>query len=438
MDSHTDFLAAFEAVFIELMPSRNVLLAFSGGMDSHVLLDALCQLRDNGFSLNIRATYVNHHLQTASEAWGVHCARVCSQLQVPFCAVDVSIPKTPGESCEALARSARYDALKAQMKPGETLLTAHHLDDQAETVLLQLLRGAGLKGLSGVALRSSFGQGFLARPLLSFSRESLLRYASARSLEWVEDETNQSPIFRRNYLRHNVMPLLQKLWPSMQTTLARSARHCGEAERLLDAYVQQDLDALFDARSQSLCLCSLTAFSRERQRAILRAFLKRLDCSMPSAIKLDHVLTDVIAAGPDAAPLLEWEGVEVRRYQNRLFAFAPLPAHDASAIYAWPSSGELVLPNIGKLTLEPSSGGVQLDAARQLSIRFRQGGESLQLDGRGSRSLKKLFQEWQVYPWMRERVPLLYVDDNLAAVVGHAIDQRFITKEQGVTLRLAE
>lgn len=201
-----------------------LIVGYSGGLDSHVLLHGLAMHRPYWLTQKLEAIYVDHGLQTASAVWGEHCAEVCRDLNMPFRVLKIDARPVPGESPEAAARRARYAALAAELGFDSALLTAHHRDDQAETLLLQLLRGAGPYGLAAMPAVSRLGQGRLLRPFLEVDRAELLAYAGKHGLRWIEDASNTDTGFDRNYLRHRVLPLLRERWPAVNRTLSRSAR----------------------------------------------------------------------------------------------------------------------------------------------------------------------------------------------------------------------
>lgn len=408
---------------------RCLVVGYSGGMDSHVLLRLLAMQRELRPERTLEAVYVDHGLHTASVAWGEHCARVCQDLNVPFRVLRVNAHPAPGESPEAAARQARYAALAAELEPDAALLTAHHRDDQAETLLLQLLRGAGPHGLAAMPEAAHLGQGWLWRPLLNVDRAELLAYAHVQQLQWIEDASNTDTGFDRNYLRHRILPLLQKRWPAANRALARSARLCAETAGWLDAEADADLAHIVTVRPDGLSIPALRGLSELRQRNLLRRWLRKLGLPIPDTRQLRHILHDALTAAGDRQPCIHWPGGEVRRYRDTLYAMSPLVPHDAQQTFLWQPDAAayppLELPGLGILRLRKTVGaGLRselLDGAT-LTVRFRQGGERFQPVGRLHRQeLKKLLQEAGIPPWRRERLPLLYWEDALLAVVGLGI-----------------
>ena len=399
-------------------------LAYSGGCDSHALVHAAAHLRQGDAAKSFLAVHVDHGLQTASVMWARHCEAVCTELDIPFTLLRIDARADAGESPEAAARYARYRALSGLMQAGDCLLTAHHQDDQAETVLLQLLRGGGPHGLAAMPEVCEFAAGLHARPLLAFSREELHRYAKVNSLQWIEDPSNLDGGFDRNYLRNTVMPALRERWPALPRVLARGADHQAEAAQLLDDLAAHDLRRC-EAANRTLRITDLTALDAARQRNVLRYWLKRLGFKLPDTVRLSHVQRDVLHAAPDRTPEVQWDGVVVRRYRDHVYALAPQVPRDENTVLRWNLDRDLVLPDGSILVAVPLHGsGVKRALCERgvVTVRHRQGGESCQIARRGAtRPLKKLLQEAGVPPWDRQSIPLVYVGEQLAAVAGYWI-----------------
>lgn len=407
-------------------------VAYSGGLDSHVLLHLLVQARQQCPQLNLHAVHIDHGLNPYSAAWRAHCQQVCQELGVDCHVEQLDRSKLAGPSLEASARQARYDIFTKLLSNGGTLLTAHHRDDQAETVLLRLLRGAGGQGLAAIPEQRPLGAGRLVRPLLAFTRAQLQQYAQEHQLQWIEDDSNSRTDFDRNYLRHQVMPLLQARWPGASATLARAARHSQEASKLLQELAAQDWQQAQGTVVNTLSVVGITALTPARQRNLLRFWLQQLNLSLPSERQLEQLCSDCLTQREDAIPLMHWPGTEVRRFDGNLYAMPPLAAHDADVILPWQDlSKPLQLPsNLGQLTVAHlETMGITLTNNTNVNIRFREGGERIELPGRqGAHTLKKLFQQWRVAPWLRDRIPLLYVNDKLAAVLGYAVAESFTSQ----------
>ncbi|SFW53464.1 tRNA(Ile)-lysidine synthase [Pseudomonas sp. NFACC19-2] len=389
-------------------------IAFSGGLDSSVLLHLLADWARHEELPPLYAIHVHHGLQPAGDAWPAHCARICEQLGIALEVVRVHV--TPGASLEQAARSARYQAFCERLKPGEVLLSAQHRDDQAETLLFRLLRGAGVRGLAAMPASRSLGQGGLFRPLLDSSRAELREYAQSHGLAWIEDPSNADERFSRNFLRRQVMPLLAERWPQVTANIARSARHLGEAQQLLDELAAMDLAAAHGVSAcpwltlPSLDLSAVSALSDTRQRNLLRHWLAPLT-RLPDS---DHWAgwCDLRDAATDAAPIWKLTDGELHRADGRLWWLSgewlrPLDPLDL----ACDSFSESVeLPDNGHVHLQG-----ELPQGRW-HLRYRQGGESLQLPGRGRRDLKRLLNELRVPAFVRPRLPLLFAGDELMAV----------------------
>lgn len=398
-----------------LIGKKNI-IGFSGGIDSTVLLHQLVQLRKQHPEIELRAIYINHQLSANAENWSLHCAKICQDWAVEFEAVSVNAKPTFGESPEAAARNARYRVFFDRLQPEEYLLTAHNADDQAETVILQCLRGAGPKGLAAMPEKTEFTVGFHARPLLHYSREDIEAYAEKHQLTWIEDESNQNLKFDRNYLRNTVMPLIKQRWPKLAMTIGRTARHCAEATSLLEEMGINDLIAC-QTDDDVISINALKKLSYSRQKNVIRTWLIENKFAPLDNKKMDELLKVFLSAREDQQPLLSWENVEARRHKDKLFFMNTLISHDASEVIQWDMRNKLTLPH-GLGVLDPKD--FDISEHNNVTVRFRQGGEVCKPVGRHeTHTLKHLFQEWDVPAWYRDRVPLIYVGDEIAYVVGY-------------------
>lgn len=415
-------------------------VAFSGGLDSHVLLHALAQLREQLPCPDLHAIHINHGIHPDADQWTRHCEIVCRDLGVTFESHCVQVQKHPGQSLEASAREARYVALAACSHRDDMLLLAHHQDDQAETLLLQLLRGSGVKGLAAMPAIKWFADGWLGRPLLGVTRESLHDYAVFRQLPWIEDPSNADTTFERNFLRHVVLPFLRQRLPAVDATLVRVAQHQAEAAELLDALAQQDIQDLMVPDSISLRISALQQLASTRQRNVLRYWLHHV-CALPlpTTAQLQRILEELLTAAEDAMPLVHWPGAEVRRFRDRIHAMTPLHSVDPTWESKWDLQTALELPTGEVLRVIPAEGaGLSRQACTAgVTVRYRQGGERCRLVGRSHHhTLKKLLQDWDVPPWQRDRIPLIYIGDQLAQITGYCVCAPFITKPQEVGLQI--
>jgi len=397
-------------------------VAYSGGCDSHVLLHSLVALRSE-IKSEIKAIHINHGLSSFAPEWEEHCRDTCEQLAVPYVAISVNAKKK-NSSPEEAARHARYSEWKKLLNKNEVILLAHHQDDQAETVLIQLLRGAGVKGLAAMPLQQYFSKGLLCRPLLSFLREEIHSYAVEHKLNWIDDPSNFDTDFDRNFLRHDVVPLLETRWPSLKKVLSRTASHQADADQLLTELAFQDWHHVRE--NNQINISALVKLSEKRQRNILRYWLADIcELILPDTVHLQRILNEVLTAAVDAKPEVIWRGGEVRRYQGLLYAQEKLIEPQNDLMLVWPNIEMPLELNKNGLTLSAiSSVGKGLSQKKlkntKISLQFRQGGETCRPVGRGqTHQLKKLFQEWKIPPWQRVSVPLLYVDGQLAQVVGY-------------------
>ncbi|WP_232020188.1 tRNA lysidine(34) synthetase TilS [Sulfuriflexus mobilis] len=417
---------------------RRFIIAYSGGLDSHCLLHLLSACRRQ-LAVSIEAVHVHHGLLDDADHWVEHCRQVCRQLDVPLTVLHVEARAAKGESPEAAARKARYAALQnIIVTEGDVLLTAQHRDDQAETLLLQLFRGSGSRGQAAMPRQRAFAAGEHWRPLLDVSRDELQEYAAQQQLNWVEDPSNQDSGFDRNYLRHEVMPVLQRRWPAITETLSRVASQQAENEALLEALAAQDMQGLLRT-DHSLSLAGLGGLDAARQRNVLRLWLRGQGLTLPSRRKLLQVQADMLEAAQDRNPHLEWPGVELRRYRGRLYAMAPLQAVKADWCRDWGLRGQVDLPWSAQLLSRKTVGeGLRADlgeTGQRIQLRLRHGGERCRPIGRGQHhSLKKLFQEAGIPPWQRQRMPLLFVGDELAAVPGLCVCEPFAAPKGGAGL----
>ncbi|MES9876092.1 MAG: tRNA lysidine(34) synthetase TilS [Candidatus Sedimenticola sp. PURPLELP] len=420
--------------------TRRYIVAYSGGCDSQVLLHALASLK-NHLPGEVLAVHINHGLQPEAALWAAHCAESCRSLEIPLETISLELEPEPGESIEAVAREARYAAIQGLVKPSDVLLTAHHQDDQAETLLLQLFRGAGLRGMAAMPEVATFGPGYLVRPLLGFSRSQLDTYAAANGLSWVDDQSNLDQRYDRNFLRQNVMPVLLERWPSLRQTLSRSASYCAEAQNEIERVARDDLALIRDAGTNTLAIPQLMALDNPRLRSALRLWIRESGCRAPNSRRMKQIVTEVLGAADDRNPVVSWEGSEIRRYRGQLYIMSTVNYPDPGLTLAWNGVDELTLPaGMGVLSCRTGEGGIDAALWKQgkLSVGFRSEGVKCRPAGRGvSVTLKKLFQEQGVPPWQRGRIPLLFIDGQLAAVGSLTICEPFqaIAGAPGVLLR---
>ena len=406
-----------------LLNSQSILVAFSGGLDSTVLLHQLVQWRALHPDVALRAIHIHHGLSPHADSWVQHCESVCAQWQVSLVVERVHL-EDDGLGIEAQARRARYQAFAQTLLPGEVLMTAQHLDDQCETFLLALKRGSGPAGLSAMGESSPFAGTQLIRPLLAQTREALEAWARQHELCWIEDESNQDDTYDRNFLRLRVTPLLQQRWPHFAQAVARSAALCAEQESLLDELLASDLADCITSRG-TLLLTPLMMMSGVRRAALLRRWLAGLNAPMPSRDGLERIWQEVALAREDASPSFRLGEYEVRRYQSQLWWVKSVDGQSETVISWLEWKTPLTLPaGLGSVQLI-SVGDLRLPQADEVvSIRFKAPG-LLHIVGRnGGRKLKKIWQEQGIPPWRRDTTPLLFYGETLIAAAGV-----FVTRE---------
>lgn len=416
------------AIAQAVSPYRQLLVGFSGGLDSTVLLHRLKCWRDREPDVQLRAIHIHHGLSPRAEEWVAHCEAMCAAWAIPLLVERVTLAEE-GLGIEAQARKARYAAFAGALRTGEALVTAQHLDDQCETFLLALKRGSGPAGLSAMPERSEFAGTTLLRPLLGETRASLEAWAREHQLSWIEDESNQDDSYDRNFLRLRVLPLLCERWPHFADATARSAMLCAEQESLLDELLSEELSDLI-SEDGALAITPLEAISPARRAALLRRWLATHHAAMPSRAMLSRIWDEVAQAREDASPCVHLSGYEVRRYKGKLWWVKYSPSLTDVVIHWTSPEAPLILPqDMGSVSLMPT-GHVRLPKPGEpVSVRFKAGG-LLHIVGRnGGRKLKKIWQEYNVPPWLRDTTPLLFYGETLIAAAGVFITEEGWTEE---------
>ena len=401
-----------------------MVLAYSGGLDSSVLLHLLRDyVRQHGRRLV--AFHVDHALHADSAGWTDHCAAVTAQLGIEFASTRLTTLPPTGASVEDWARQQRYQALLAHCDDHSAVLTAHHQDDQAETLLLHALRGSGPHGLAGIRARARYGETLLWRPLLEETRAQLRHYAHVHQLNWIEDPSNVQQRFARNRVRAAVLPVLEQNFPGASAALAHVARLQSEVVEVLDALADQVL-----GDNTRLPLASLHGSAAPLRPYLIKRWLARRGAPPPGRAQLKQLLNEMLIARRDGEPSVVWRGVAVRRHDDHFFLTAAvLPVPTAQSL-DWRDTDSLWTFAHGELRAHAGAGAglnPALLAQAPLTLRYRQGGERLRLHAGGPRrELKHLFQQWRIPAWQRTRWPLLYVGEQLAAVAGRAVAAEFL------------
>lgn len=423
------------ASVLQRMPRCNsAVLALSGGMDSMVLLHSLDQLRrQSRLDFELRAVHVNHGLQEEAESWQQHCERSCEQLGIELSCSVVEVDRGNSSSLENAARDARYQVFEAVLQSGEALLMAHHRDDQMETILLRMMRGAGVKGLAGIPLSRAVGAGFLFRPLLDFDRGDLAQYAQQQQLQWLEDSSNRDTDFDRNYCRHQLLPLIEERWPGYRESWSKTATLAGEAESLLQELAQLDFAMIRTEQPGVVKLTALLELHQARRRNVLRYWLSGLHLPDLGWNRLQQLSNEVLTAHSVTGATVQGEGFQLSRYRDRLYALRNFSAVEGTQKTCWKieEAAHIELLENGSLEAQPVDGaGLNRSFANQLQVRYRQGGESCRLVGRPDKSLKKILQEQAIEPWLRDRLPLLYVGEALVCIPGVGVASEFAATAQ--------
>ncbi len=408
-------------------PGSRLLLGLSGGLDSVVLLNVLVSLRAR-HPFDLAAVHVHHGLSPNADVWADFCAHLCAAHAVPLTVERVQIDRVDPAGVEAAARRERHRVF--DRCAADFLLTAHHQDDQAETFLLQALRGAGPKGLAAMAecQRQPGGRATRLRPLLDVSRAALRAMAHTAGLEWIEDESNLDTRHRRNALRQDVLPRLTAHFPAAGATLARAAALQAEAAGLLDDLAR--LDAVGVLGGARLDCAALACLARPRARNLLRHFIAQQGVRLPAARRLDEILKQLCDARADARVCVELEAAEIRRYRGGAYV---VPVRALPQPVVWQGGPALVLPGLGTLRLHETLGqGLRRDAlaTERTLLDVRRGGERLRLTPGGpTRSLKTLLQERAVPPWARARVPVLRLGDAVLWAAGFGCNADWLAGE---------
>jgi tRNA(Ile)-lysidine synthase len=431
-----------EKAFLDLNQShkkiKSMTVALSGGIDSVVLLHLLYQLQKTQ-NFTLKASHVNHGLSKNADKWVKFCEKLCAQLSVPLDVNYVKLPQKKSLGIEGEARQLRYEKL-LQTKT-DLVVLAHHEDDQAETFLLQLIRGAGVKGLSSMAHFDEHRH--LWRPLLNTSRIDIERHAKQHKLKWIEDESNQNIDFDRNYIRSKVLPILKNRFSHIIKVISRSSSHLAEAQHLLDDLAKIDLKSYLKSNKykHKLQVKTINKLSLTRAKNVLRYWLELNDQMMPSKDLLDELLRQVLTAKKDAELKIQLsKEFEIRRYQDEIYIVLKNEKNQKNYEMIWAGESEIILPNGQKLTFKKVKGrGINLKFLNEqkLKIRNRQGGEFFKPDSkRPTKKIKQLLQESDLPPWDRENLPLIFVGNDLVCVPSFGVDIKFQTKPNEVGLEV--
>lgn len=452
-----DFLAAQS-----LAPDSKLVLAYSGGVDSEVLAFGLSQFARQHPEFNYQLVYVHHGLSDNAEAWAQHCLERGQYYDLPVTVERVAVNLGPRLSLEAEARKVRYQAIERHLSENDVLLTAHHEDDQLETILLALKRGQGPKGLAAMGQVQALAQGRQLRPLLDISREQIEAYAKQQGLVHIEDESNQDDKYDRNFLRLEIIPRLKARWPSIATTASRSAALCAEQQATLDLQVSERLPLwLTQAPYHTQSVFKLDGFAEQSadwQALLLRGFIESQGFALPSKVQLKQIITQLLNAKDDAKVHIRVGECEIRRFANQVYLFKyqthkrhtqpvswTLPQHDFISLLQG-NSTELVVSPAGlangeqiRLIVTKQGPRVRLPWPNEVvSVRYQLAGQfRCHPHSRGKgRELKKLWQEFAIPPWVREKVGFVFYDEQLVMAIGLWVEKGFIVESNGLGLQV--
>ncbi|HEY5715809.1 MAG TPA: tRNA lysidine(34) synthetase TilS [Psychromonas sp.] len=426
-------------------------IALSGGLDSVVLLHLFSRLRGSTPDCAVSAHHINHGLSHNAAHWQQFCQNLCASLGINFRCSKVNLARHNRTSLEALAREKRYACLSEGLSENSYLLTAHHQDDQLETLLLALKRGSGNTGLQGIQKKQKRQKGYLIRPLLDFSRDQLAAYAALFQLDWIEDESNQDQVFDRNFIRQSITPLLKQRWPGIAKSVARSAAIFQEQQQLLDEIAAADFKQIVESQlnQQVLPINELALLSPGRRNNLLRFWFKKNNLAYPSAMQLQTLWSDVALANIDAQPVLQFKGVSIRRYRQHLYFVEDKKiAQSVPQAIRWLGQEKVALcDGLVKLFFKVGNGGEAALALpdfagkAKVEICFRAQLPAdlscLPAGRRGSRSIKKLLHEYHVPPWLRDLVPFIVIDGEVKIAVGLWYCQSEQTQQLSDSLRVS-
>ncbi|MGB1262768.1 MAG: tRNA lysidine(34) synthetase TilS [Cognaticolwellia sp.] len=449
--------------FFDSIAKQPIVIAYSGGVDSQVLLVVLAKLKQQGQLNNpIKVCHVNHGLSPNAKQWQAFAKQQAQHYALPFVSFELNLKKQAQHSLEALARDGRYQALTKASNEPAYIVTGHHLNDQAETFLLALKRGSGVKGLSAMSMSLNLGRHSLVRPLLAISRADIVAYANQQQLTWIEDESNQDLAFDRNFLRQTVVPVLEKRWPSINKAITRSAEHCFEAQQLLEELAQQDLVDC-QRSANKLSVSSLNKLSEARVKNLIRYFLSRHNVLMPTSQQLQQIFQQ-LNAEPDKSPAIQLANGCLRRFKDELYLTAiyqditlwqhsvdidsivdEKPLHvtlpDELGVLSFSTCSEQAKTQIQAQTQIKNNwqAGIEKPSSDQVvTIRFaHQNPKCLPEYRQHSRALKKVLQELAIPPWQRKRLPFLFYNDELVAVIGHFVCQDYLADNQELGLMIS-
>jgi len=409
---------------------KKICVSLSGGIDSIVLLNALNEVLDRDFP--IRAIHINHNLAKDSKSWVDFCQKICDQTQIQIDIYSVKVNTTEGFGIEAAARKARYHKLQKSIQEGEWLMTAHHQDDQLETILLRIARGTGVEGLQGIQKQFKFGRGNILRPLLDVSKNEILVYARKRKLDWVVDNSNQESYFDRNFLRMKVIPTLKERWPALSSSVSRLSDISTQTSNLLKELAEEDLG--FNYPVKNLDIEILNNKSIGRIINIIRFLILKNEMPVPS-MKVLNSGVNILLNPKSVNTSMVWDNYCIKRYLDKLYflQLSEFKPNQDNQLMNWSIDKPLILDESGSSLAANMIKGQGLSLKKcnnNLEVKFRTGGESIRPVGHKiTKKLKKLFQEDHIFPWVRDKIPLLYCKNELIGVGDLWFNQNYIASK---------
>ncbi|OED41823.1 tRNA lysidine(34) synthetase TilS [Endozoicomonas sp. (ex Bugula neritina AB1)] len=413
-------------LFISLRQTP-VTVAFSGGVDSTVVLHMLVALRQQGILDTVEALHIHHGLSECADQWAAFCEHVCALWNVPLTLARITVPEDTGEGIEQAARMIRYRIFEQQVMGGGCLVMGHHLDDQAETVLLRLFRGTGLEGLSGIPQSRVLGEGQILRPLLDTRRHAIEQYARDHRLDWIEDDSNNNERFSRNFLRQRIIPELEQRWPGAARRIASLTTEISAVKQVMHDRVAEAMEQCHRhekgwwADYTLLNIQSFRLLNSELQKQVFRFWLKSHTGSVLGREQLDKVFNELIDARQDAEPQMKVGDYILRRFRGELYitSIADECCYDIQ-VWVWPISEYIVLKD-GLRIYSYCEGDIELPD-KQLRVLRREhisGSEKIAVAGReGRKTLKRWLQDFDLPPWCRNRQPFVFDGDQMIAAPG--------------------
>ena len=432
--------------FVQDKDARRLLVALSGGVDSVSLLHKLCKLRTR-YDLYIVALHVDHQIHPESEQWMRHCQSQCDEFKVSLKTVKLNIQDS-GHGQEAAARQARYDWFHSQIGPTDVLVIAHHMRDQVETVLLRLFRGSGLLGLGAIHEMRRFGLGWMARPLLRVSKEEIIAYARENDLRYMDDPSNLDIHIDRNFVRHEVLPLIRSRWSGVDQTISRSSDHLKTVQSSIDKSAQVDLEVFLCLSRPTLLgdygcvkITDLISLDQTRVVEVLRYWVRCEGLALPNTGKMNELMRQVFGNNTRGRGGIRWQEGEFRVYRNFLYLLPVQPKLCNPATRHWQGLDAVCINEVGvALSVRHRRGsGIKLLSTKnsQFTLDWQHNVRVFHPSGSGhKRTIKNLFQEKGIPPWERRRLPYVYLDDDLVCIPGLAVEKAYAASGTEIGLEI--